>query len=248
MELWAALPGPEKVNQSWPFEIDGVPVLVVRTQAADELNLFERQRLRVLDALRRPDAIRERSPTLAVELDSKRWHETAIALGDVDGDGHDDLLAAFPEGLSGTDLVVQWWRGRAAAGSSSGRIAATCRSPLPAGSWWRCRSPGCFLVGNDRMELRPVHAAGRAPSPSAPARRCRFRRCRVPGQAASKEARKVTVTVGGDGESSKVDNVDPDAEPLGAVELDGRPGAELLAVQGSGNGNERLILLRRRPD
>jgi hypothetical protein len=50
-------------------------------------------------------------PTLAVELDSKRWHETAIALGDVDGDGHDDLLAAFPEGLSGTDLVVQWWRG-----------------------------------------------------------------------------------------------------------------------------------------
>ena len=36
--------------------------------------------------------------------------------------------------------------------------------------------------------------------------------------------------------------------PTGAVELDGRTGAELLAVQGNGNGNERLILLRRRPE
>ena len=36
--------------------------------------------------------------------------------------------------------------------------------------------------------------------------------------------------------------------PAFAVELDGRAGAELLAVQGGGNGNERLILLRARPD
>ena len=58
----------------------------------------------------------------------------------------------------------------------------------------------------------------------------------------------MTISVGGEGESAKVKNIDPDAEPLGAVELDGRPGAELLAVQGSGNGNERLILLRARPE
>ena len=45
-----------------------------------------------------------------------------------------------------------------------------------------------------------------------------------------------------------MENIDPEAEPLGAVERDGRPGAELLAVQGSGNGNERLILLRPRPE
>ena len=43
-----SLPGPESVAQSWHFEIDGVPVVVVRTQGAEELNLFERQRLRVL--------------------------------------------------------------------------------------------------------------------------------------------------------------------------------------------------------
>jgi hypothetical protein len=247
-ELWAALPGPETVTQSWAFEIDGVPVLVVRTQAADELNLFERQRLRVLPL----SADRTRSgapPTLAVELDSKRWHETAVALGDVDGDGRDDLLAAFPEGLSGTDLVVQWWRGSGAGQFEKRPHRSDLQKAPPGWQLVAMPQPGLFLVGNDRMELRPFSSAGRgavaeraALAASIPALAA------VPGKAASKEARKVTVTVGGDGESSKVTNVEPDAEPLGAVELDSLPGAELLAVQGSGNGNERLILLRRRPD
>ncbi len=246
VELWAALPGPEKVNQSWPFEIDGVPVLVVRTQAADELNLFERQRLRVLTL----SADRTRAgalPTLAVELDSKRWHETAIALGDVDGDGHDDLLAAFPEGLSGTDLVAQWWRGE-----GGGQFESRAhRSDLAkaGGSWLLLAgpTPGLLLVGDGRMELRPFSPVGKGAVAdraglvvSIPA---------LPIPAATKEGKKVTVSVGGDdGESAKVENIDPEAEPLGAVELDGRTGAELLAVQGTGNGHDRLILLRSRPD
>ncbi len=244
-ELWAALPGPEKVEQSWPFEIDGVPVLVVRTQAADELNLFERQRLRVLPL----SADRTRAgalPTLAVELDSKRWHETAIALGDVDGDGKDDLLAAFPEGLSGTDLVVQWWRGEG--GGRFERRAHRSDLEKAGGSWLLLAgpAPGLLLVGNGRMELRAFAAAGKAAVAdraglvvSIPA---------LPIPAPTKDGKKVTISVGGDGGGSKVENIDPEVEPLGAVELDGRPGAELLAVQGSGNGNERLILLRARPD
>ncbi|MEO8198606.1 MAG: hypothetical protein ABI689_17975, partial [Thermoanaerobaculia bacterium] len=218
VELWAALPGPEKVMQSWPFEIDGVPVLVVRTQAADELNLFERQRLRVLTL----SADRTRSgapPTLAVELDSKRWHETAIALGDVDGDGHDDLLAAFPEGLSGTDLVVQWWRGE-----GGGRFASRAhRSDLkkaPSG-WELVATPdlpggaGLFLVGRGRMELRAFSATGKGAVAeraslivSIPA---------LPVSAAPKAGKKVTIAVGGDGESAKVENIHPEAESLGAV-------------------------------
>lgn len=251
-ELWAALPGPEKVEQSWPFEIDGVPVLIVRTQAADEINLFERQRLRVLTL----SADRTRSgalPTLAVELDSKRWHETAIALGDVDGDGHDDLLAAFPEGLSGTDLVVQWWRGQ-----GSGRFESReHRSDLKkAPSGWALLAtpglpggPGVFLVGNGRMELRSFSAASKGAvaeraglAVSIPA---------LPAPVTPKGDKSVTLSVGGGGagsDAARVENIDPAALPLGAVELDGRPGAELLAVQGSGNGNERLILLRSRPD
>ncbi len=248
VELWAALPGPESVEQSWPFEIDGVPVLVVRTQAADELNLFERQRLRVLPL----SADRTRSgapPTLAVELDSKRWHVTAVALGDVDGDGHGDLLAAFPEGLSGTDLVVQWWRGSGGGRFENRPHRSDLQKSPPGWQLVAMPQPGLFLVGSDRMELRPFTSTGRGAvaeraglAASIPALAA------VAGQGVSKETKKVTVSVGGDGESSKVTDVEPDAEPLGTVELDSLPGAELLAVQGSGNGNERLILLRRRPD
>lgn len=248
VELWASLPGPEKVNQSWPFEIDGVPVLVVRTQAADELNLFERQRLRVLTLS--GDRTRAGAlPTLAVELDSKRWHETAIALGDVDGDGHDDLLAAFPEGLSGTDLVVQWWRGQG--GGRFDRRAHRSDLEKAPGGWALVATPapGLFLVGKGTMELRTFSAAGKGAVAERAGLAVSIPALPVPmAPVAPKAGTKVTISVGGEGESAKVENIDPEAEPLGAVELDGRPGAELLAVQGSGNGNERLILLRPRPE
>jgi hypothetical protein len=247
-ELWAALPGPEKVSQSWAFEIDGVPVLIVRTQAADELNLFERQRLRVLPLS--TDRTRAGSaPTLAVELDSKRWHETGIALGDVDGDGRADLVAAFPEGLSGSDLVAQWWHGEGGGRFASRPQRTDLKDALPGWQLVATPRPGLLLVGNDRLELRAFAATGRgalvdraelaAPIPALPP---------APGAEPPQAGKQVTVRVGSDGESSKVENVEPDAEPLGAVELDRLPGAELLALQATGNGNERLILLRARPE
>jgi hypothetical protein len=242
VELWAALPGPESVEQSWPFEIDGVPVLVVRTQAADELDLFERQRLRVLTL----SADRTRSgspPTLAVELDSKRWHETALALADVDGDGRGDLLAAFPEGLSGTDLVVQWWRG-SGAGRFESRPHRSDLQKAPAG--WALVAepePGLLLVGNGRIEWRRFASSGR----SAVADRSELS-ATIPALAGPRAPREMTLALGGGGESAKVKNIDPDALPLGAVELDRRPGPELLAVQGDGNGRDRLILLRALPE
>jgi hypothetical protein len=255
-ELWASLPGPESVSQSWPFEIDGVPVVVVRTQGSEELNLFERQRLRVLPLV--TDRTRAgAAPTLAIELDSKRWHETAIALGDVDGDGRDDLLAAFPEGLSGSDLVVQWWRGMGAGkfdahGHRSDIDSAPSGWALLAERGGAAR-PGLLLVGDHSIEWRPFAPNGKAAivergelAGTIPSL--------MPGAGAdSAKKGKREVKVGADGsgasgDSAKVVNEDPVAEPLGGAELDGRPGLELLAVQAVERGDERLIVLRLRPD
>ncbi|MEZ5313728.1 MAG: VCBS repeat-containing protein [Thermoanaerobaculia bacterium] len=238
-DLWAALPGPEAVSQSWPAEIDGTPVLIVRTQAADELNIFERQRLRVLPLL----ADRTRAgapPTLAVELDSKRWHETEIALGDVDGDGRTDLLVAFPEGLSGTDLVVQWWRGR-----GQGRFEASAkRSDLEQGGEIRQlvpspapgEPPAVLLYRRGRLELLPFARSGRKALGGDPLVAATFE-SRANG--GSKRRRNGE----GEGGAEEFDDV----ELLGAIELDGLPGAELLALVPGSQGRDRLAFVRRRP-
>jgi len=110
-EAWLALPGIERVEASWRVELGGEPALVVRTQGGVDVDLFEPQRYRVFPLA--ADRTRAgRAPRLAVELDSKRWHATQVVAADADGDGHDDLLLARPEGMTGGDLVVEVFVGR----------------------------------------------------------------------------------------------------------------------------------------
>ncbi|HSM13280.1 MAG TPA: hypothetical protein VLA66_04370, partial [Thermoanaerobaculia bacterium] len=109
---WLALPGVESVERAWLVAFDGAPALVVHAQGAARIDLFEEQRYRVF-ALGGGDRTRAgRAPGLAVEVDSKRWHDTSIAAADADGDGHDDLILVRPEGITGGDLVVQVFPGR----------------------------------------------------------------------------------------------------------------------------------------
>ena len=244
-ELWAALPGPEKVSQAWPVRVGSSSILIVRTQAADAMNLFERQRLRVLPLAE--DRTRAGTlPTLAVELDSKRWHDTAVSLADVDGDGNEDLLVVFPEGLSGSDLVAQWWRG-----SGGGRFESTVRRSdvEKGGESWQlvpaagAGSPAAILFVRDRfVELRPFAVAGKKALATEPSLTLAHR------PASDRKQRKTTVTVGTGKDAVEVENVDPDLELLGAVDLDGRPGQEILALQPDGHGQDRLLFARRVPN
>ena len=163
-EGWAALPGAESVEQSWIVAFDGAPALVVRTQGAARLDLFEHQRLRVfpLSADRTRAGV---APALATELDSRRWFDTTIQVADVDGDGHDDLAAFFPEGLTGGDLVVEVWHGQGGTRlERRGRRTDVDDPPdsalfVPgAGSGGR---PGLLLIRRDRAEMRLLAASGR---------------------------------------------------------------------------------------
>jgi hypothetical protein len=109
-ELWAALPAPETVEESWIADGDDGPVLVVRSQGALALNAFENQLWRLFRL--GPDRTRAgRSPALAVSVDSKRWHDNQALVADADGDGRVDLLLARPEGMTGGDLVVERYAG-----------------------------------------------------------------------------------------------------------------------------------------
>jgi hypothetical protein len=238
-EAWSALPAPEGVTASWAVALDGVPVLVVRTQGSETLDLFERQRLRVLPL----STDRTRAgvpPELAVELDAKRWQPTEIAAGDVDGDGLDDLAAVFPEGLSGGDLVVQIWRG-----ADGGRLERKARRSdlddapeqwlLVAGATAE-GGPALLMVWPDRVELRALGGGRRAVEPSP--------RFALPIAAPGGARSEVTVSVGGtDGATVERRT---EVEALGVAELDGRPGAEALILTPAADGSDLLVVVRRR--
>jgi len=240
-EAWAALPGAESVEQSWPAALDGAPVLVVRTQGAARVDLLERQRLRVLPLA--ADRTRAGSaPSLAVELDSRRWHETEVLLADADADGRQDLIAAFPEGLRGDDLVVQVWRG--AGGGRFEPRAARSDLELPAEGWRlvahadEAGGPGLLAAGAGRLELRRIVAGGRralaagaelaAPLPAPPT-----------------GVGRVAAGIGSARTRTASRRERPQVEPLGAAELDERPGPEALAVVTGEAGDDRLVVVRR---
>jgi len=112
-ETWSSLPGAESVEESWIGLVDGAPGLIVHTQGAVEIDAFEDQRWRAFRLV--GDVTRAgHGPGLAVTVDSKRWHDDDARFADVDGDGHDDVVIARPEGMSGSDLVVEVHRGQGA--------------------------------------------------------------------------------------------------------------------------------------
>ncbi len=222
-EGWAALPGAESVEQSWIAAFDGAPALVVRTQGAARLDLFEHQRLRVfpLTADRTRAGV---APALATELDSRRWFDTTIQVADVDADGHDDLAAFFPEGLTGGDLVVEVWRGQGGARfERRGRRTDVDDPPdsalfVPgAGPGGR---PGLLLIRRDRVEMRLLANSGR--------------------HALERDA-LWTMTL-----DSAPDAPAPKA--LGSADVDGRGGPDVLLLSTDEKKGDRLTVLLPRSD
>lgn len=240
VEAWSALPGPETVEESWIVALDGEPALVVRTQGAEALDLFERQRLRVLPL--KADRTRAGAPpALAVELDAKRWQPTEVAVAETDGDGRDDLVALYPEGLTGGDLVVQVF-----SGVGGGRLASRPRRTDlddPPESWRLLPAAtaegraALLMVWPDHVELRALAAEGRRALEAT----ARFA---LPIATARAAPERVEVSVGGSG-GADVERRS-EVEALGAAELDGRPGAELLILAPAADGGDRLVLVRRR--
>jgi len=238
VEAWSALPAGEEMAASWPVVVDGEPALVVRAQGAGRLDLLESQRLRVLPLA--SDRTRAGAPpTFAVELDAKRWQETRVLVADADGDGRDDLLAAYPEGLTGGDLVVETWRGLGA-GRFEARARRTDLADTPA-AWDLLPAateegrPALLLVGKTRLELRALAAAGRGALEAEPRRAV----ARPPEPVARPDA------PGAAGRARRTGG-EPRELPavLGVAELDGRPGPEALFLLAAGAGGERLVVLR----
>lgn len=152
-EVWSRLPGAEQIQHSWFAVIDGRPVLIVTTNSADKLGVFERQSLRLfsLYADRTQSGV---APWLAAQTTSRRWQHVEPFVSDLDADGDDDLVVLQLDGL-GSGKV------KAEAFINSGRrsFEARTRSSLieqPPGGW----QFGTDFTGDGLGDL-VLHTAGR---------------------------------------------------------------------------------------
>lgn len=104
-EAWSRLPEREKVLESAFLRLDGRPVLAITSRPADKLSFFGEKLVRVFP-LERDRSRAGIEPLLAAESGMNLWQESRLVARDVDGDGRDDLIAAYWKGLKDDRIVL----------------------------------------------------------------------------------------------------------------------------------------------
>jgi hypothetical protein len=103
-ECWGQFPERERLLDSGVALLDGNPVLIATSTAADKLSVFSGKNLRVFPL--GPDRTRVGgAPSFAGETDINLWQRATPFVLDLDRDGRDDLVLGYWKGLT-HDLVA----------------------------------------------------------------------------------------------------------------------------------------------
>jgi hypothetical protein len=234
-EAWSRFARPETVDDHWFVRFDGQPSLIVTTNSADKVSIFEEQSLRVFSLA----ADRSRAgqpPRLAVPTVSRRWFPARPFVLDLDRDGHDDLVVVQQEGLRGKSLLIETWF------APGGRFATPSRKislDIEARTW----DYGADLTGDGRPDLVALQGkklllfAGTAD----PHRDLLDRRPRLAIDLPSSEQVMVSVEAGDGGAS--VDS-SRSASPLQLIDLDGDGRPEAIVTVRDDGGRGRVTVVR----
>jgi len=235
-EAWSLLPGPERVEQSWYRLVDGRPVLFVAVQSADKIGIFETRKLRVFPL--RDDRTRTgKGPLFSHDTDARRWFRMDLHVDDVDGDGRQDLVLLYPEGLGGGELAIEVFPGL-----GGGRFLRKARraklDPTPEAWSW-----GADLSGDGVPDLVTFGAEAVAVYPGA-------KQGRVVAKRPSWEIPLPSPPEGVDGDEGGSEGRDENGPPspslrdLTAVDLDGDGRPEVLRILPGPGGTGRVIVVR----
>lgn len=237
VEYWSRLPGPEHVQWSWFQTLDERPVLIVTTNSADKLGLFERQRLRLFTLYddRTQAGV---GPWLTAETTSRRWQPVEPFVADIDDDGDDDLVVAQIDGLGGGEMRLEAFVNSGERSFEASRRRT--RIELPADDWQFGTDltgdglPDFVLFTEGRLEIYAGEPPGR--------RRLVERQPRwsFPGADIPRRDNSVTVSDGGVAVSDGRPVLTARPRPL---DLDGDGRAELVMADNPAWGFGRLRIL-----
>jgi hypothetical protein len=234
-ESWSRFSGPETVDDHWFVRVDGEPMLIVTSNGAAKVSVFEEQSLRVFPLT----ADRSRAgqpPRLAAPTVSRRWFPARPFVLDLDRDGHDDLVVVQQEGLRGKALVVETWFGQ-----GGGRFAAPSRKvslDLQARAW----EYGADVTGDGRPDLVAIEQtkllvfAGTAD----PRRDLLDRRPRLSIPLPASEPVAVSASLGSEGALVEGRS----AHPLQLIDLDGDGRPEIIITVRDEGGHGRVTVVR----
>lgn len=234
-EAWSRFAGPETVDDHWFVRIDGQPMLILTSNSADKVSLFEEKSLRVFPLA----ADRSRAgqpPRLAAPTVSRRWFPARPFVLDLDRDGHEDLVVVQQEGLRGKALIAETWFGQ-----GGGRFAAPSRKvslDLQARAW----DYGADVTGDGRPDLVAIEKtkllvfAGTAD----PRRDLLDRRPRLSIDLPASEPVSVDASLGSEGAVVETRK----SRPLELIDLDGDGRPEIVVMVRDDGGRGRVTVVR----
>lgn len=106
LETWARLPRPEMLMESWFGLLDGAPILMVTTRSAEKLSFFAEKRVRVFPLIQTDRSRTGSEPVMAFDSGANLWQRIHPWVGDLNGDGWDDLVLAYWKGLKDDTVVL----------------------------------------------------------------------------------------------------------------------------------------------
>jgi hypothetical protein len=110
-ECWCALPTPSRPMDHAHAIVRGRPALIVTTISSEKLSFFGEKTVAVFPL--EPDRTRAgRPPLFLTETRINMWQSTEFFVFDANGDGREDLILGYWQGILGTKLALDVYLGK----------------------------------------------------------------------------------------------------------------------------------------